>query len=70
MSPNKSDMSWYAKAVKFLSEVKKEVSQVVWPARKEASVSTVIVCALACIMAVYLFAVDRSLLFLVQLIIG
>ncbi|MDR0625468.1 MAG: preprotein translocase subunit SecE [Holosporales bacterium] len=63
-------MSWYRKSSKFLSEVVKEVSQVVWPSRKEVSISTIVICIFACIMAAYLFLIDRGLLFIIQSIMG
>jgi preprotein translocase SecE subunit len=55
---------------KFIAEVKKEVSQVVCPTRHDAGITTLIVCILAFIMSLYLLLVDRSILFLVQYIMG
>ncbi|MDR0632895.1 MAG: preprotein translocase subunit SecE [Holosporales bacterium] len=54
----------------FLSEVKSEIKQVFWPTKKEAGVTTVVVCIFAFVMAAYLFIIDRSLLSLIQWIIN
>jgi preprotein translocase SecE subunit len=55
---------------KFVAEVRKEVSQVVCPTRHDAGITTLIVCILAFIMSLYLLLVDRSILFIVQSIMG
>ncbi|MDR0631166.1 MAG: preprotein translocase subunit SecE [Holosporales bacterium] len=55
---------------KFVAEVRKELAQVVCPTRHDAGVTTLIVCILAFIMSLYLLVVDRSILFLVQSIMG
>jgi preprotein translocase subunit SecE len=58
------------RSVKFLSEVKKEVSQVVWPTRKETNVTTIVICVFAIIMSLYLWIVDRGILFVIRSIMG
>ncbi|MDR1208299.1 MAG: preprotein translocase subunit SecE [Holosporales bacterium] len=55
---------------KFVAEVRKEVSQIVCPTRHDAGITTLIVCILAFIMSLYLLLVDRSILFIVQSIMG
>lgn len=63
---SKEKVSIWQKSCIFLSEVKKEILQVVWPTKKETMLTTVIVCVFAFIMALYLLLVDRTLLFVVQ----
>lgn len=43
---------------KFLSEVKSELSKVVWPTRQEFIGSTIIALILICAFAIYLGAID------------
>ncbi|GHS95087.1 hypothetical protein AGMMS49949_09250 [Alphaproteobacteria bacterium] len=54
------------RSLTFLAEVRKEVAQVVWPKRKETSMTAVVVCIFAFIMAFYLLIVDQSLIFILQ----
>lgn len=67
---SKEKLSIWNKSITFLTEVKREVSQVVWPTRKETSLTTVMVCVFAFVMALYLLLVDRSLFYIVQKIIN
>lgn len=67
---SKENISIWQKSRTFLQEVKKEVSLVVWPTRKETSLTTMIVCIFAFIMSLYLLFVDRSLFFIVQKILN
>lgn len=62
--------SWIQRSKKFLAEVRKEVSQVVWPTRHEAMVTTVIVCVFAFIVSLYLLGIDNILIYVVQKLIG
>lgn len=62
--------SWVQRSRKFLSEVRKEVSQVVWPTRRETAITTVIVGIFAFVVSVYLLAVDNVLIWVVQKLIG
>lgn len=62
--------SWVVRSKKFISEVRKEVSQVVWPTRKEVMVTTIIIGIFALIASLYLLVVDRCILFSVQAIMG
>ncbi|MDR1908248.1 MAG: preprotein translocase subunit SecE [Holosporales bacterium] len=58
------------RTVKFIHEVRKEVSQVVWPTRRDAGITTIIVCIFASLMSLYLLLVDQSVLYLVQAIMN
>jgi preprotein translocase subunit SecE len=60
----------FQRCKKFFYEVKKEILQVVWPTRRETSVTTLVVCIFALMMATYLFLVDRCLLFIIQSIMN
>ena len=45
----------------FVNEVRAETSKVVWPTRKEASMTTVMVFIMATLMAIFFFLVDKIL---------
>ncbi|MDR3285719.1 MAG: preprotein translocase subunit SecE [Holosporales bacterium] len=70
MDTNNKKSSVLQKSLIFLGEVKKEISQVIWPTRNEAGITTLVVCIFAFIMSIYLFIVDRSLLAIIQSIMG
>lgn len=44
--------------VKFVNEVRSEVSKVVWPSRREVIITSIMVFTLALICAVFFFSVD------------
>ena len=50
----------------FLSEVRNELKRVTWPSQKEIYATTVVVILTSVFFGVYLFALDFSLLKLVQ----
>ena len=50
----------------FLSEVRNELKRVTWPSQKEVYATTVVVILTSVFFGVYLFALDFSLLKLVQ----
>jgi preprotein translocase subunit SecE len=54
----------------FAQESWQEAHRVAWPTRKETVQTTAIVFAFVVIMALFLFAVDSTLAWLVQLITG
>uniref|UniRef100_A0A8J4M576 Protein translocase subunit SecE n=1 Tax=Acidicaldus sp. TaxID=1872105 RepID=A0A8J4M576_9PROT len=45
--------------VKFLREVRIEAGRVTWPSRKETSITTALVLALAALAALFLFTIDQ-----------
>lgn len=45
--------------VKFVREVRSEVSKVTWPTRKETMVTTGLVFAMAAVTAIFFFVVDQ-----------
>ena len=45
--------------VKFLREVRTEMSRVTWPSRKETTVTTGLVFAMATVTALFFFLVDQ-----------
>ena len=47
-----------ANPVKFIQEVRAEVSKVVWPTRREVLMTTVMVFIMAALTAVFFFLVD------------
>ena len=59
-----------AKANKFLQEVKVELGKVTWPTRKETMQTTGVVIAFAVVMALFLWAVDASLMVVVNKLMG
>lgn len=49
----------------FVNEVRSEASKVVWPNRKEAGLTTMMVFVLATIVAIFFFFVDQILAWIV-----
>ncbi|MDX8392787.1 MAG: preprotein translocase subunit SecE [Mariprofundaceae bacterium] len=62
-------MSRVAAAQKFMREVQAEAKKVVWPERKEAIQSTLMVLVMVLFVATFLWAVDSLLGWLVQKVI-
>jgi preprotein translocase subunit SecE len=54
----------------FVREVRQELSKVTWPTRKELIVTTATVFAMAIAAALFFFAVDQIIAWVVQLILG
>lgn len=55
----------FERAAQFLSDVRAELGRVVWPSATEVKNTTIITLVAVIFFAVYLFAVDRVLTFLV-----
>ena len=49
--------------VQFVNEVRSEASKVVWPTRKEAGLTTVMVFVMATLVAIFFFFIDQILSF-------
>ena len=58
------------KTSEFLSNVKKELSRVTWPSKKEAYGSTVVVIVLVLVIAAFLGVLDWSLSNLIRILLG
>ena len=56
--------------VKFLREVRSEVSKVTWPSRKETLVTTGLVFAMAALAALFFFIADQIIGIFVRLLFG
>lgn len=54
----------------FLQQVRTETSKVTWPTRRETMISTLMVMAFACIAALFFFASDQVIAYIVELILG
>ena len=52
--------------MKFLQEVRQEVSKVTWPSRQETLISTVMVLAMVALASVFFLAADQIIAFAVQ----
>jgi len=52
--------------VKFLQEVRQEVSKVTWPSRQETLISTVMVLAMVALASLFFLAADQIIAFGVQ----
>lgn len=50
--------TFFGRAKKFIPEVRQEVSKVVWPTRREATMTTIFVFVFALIAAIYFMVVD------------
>ena len=55
---------------KFIREVRQEASKIVWPSRKETTVSTVMVLILVVISAAFFWFVDSMISAAVKAILG
>lgn len=56
--------------VRFLREVRSEVSKVTWPSRKETLVTTGLVFAMAALAALFFFVADQFIGIFVRLLFG
>jgi preprotein translocase subunit SecE len=56
--------------VEFVREVKREVSKVTWPTRKEALITTAMVFVMAFIMGIFFLLVDQLLSIGVRALLG
>ena len=54
----------------FIREVRREVSKVTWPTRKETMVTTGMVFLMVFLAALFFFLVDQVLALLVRLVLG
>ena len=54
----------------FIREVRREVSKVTWPSRKEVMVTTGMVFIMVFLAAIFFFGVDLILSWIVRLILG
>jgi len=54
----------------FVAQVRSEATKVVWPSRKEAGLTTVMVFIMAALVATFFFAVDQLLSFGVELLLS
>ncbi len=54
----------------FVREVRQELAKVTWPTRQELGVTTASVVAMAIAAALFFFAVDQIIAWVVQLILG
>ena len=54
----------------FVRQVRQEVSKVVWPTRKEATVTTIMVFIMAAVMSVFFLGVDKFWNYAIQLLLG
>ena len=61
-------MNIFKKAIKFLQEVKTELSKVSWSTRQELIGSTLVVIVVTSIMAVYIGVIDLTLSKLLSLV--
>jgi len=59
----------YKKVVKYLSEVRQELSKVMWPTAAELRESSTIVLLLSLILAVFTYGIDFILTHLLRLIL-
>ena len=56
--------------IKFLQEVRQEVSKVTWPTRRETGISTAMVFLMVLLATIFFFLVDQILAKGVKLIFG
>ena len=56
--------------VKFLQEVRQEVSKVTWPTRNETLISTVMVLAMVALASIFFLLADQIIAWLVQAVLN
>ena len=56
--------------LRFMQEVRSEVTKIVWPTRRELLVTTVMVFIMAAIASVFFFAIDQIIRFGLSGILG
>ncbi len=56
--------------VKFLQEVRQEVSKVTWPTRNETLISTVMVLAMVALASIFFLLADQIISFAVQAVLS
>jgi preprotein translocase subunit SecE len=54
----------------FVRQVRQEVSKVVWPTRKEVTITTIMVFIMAAVMSVFFLGVDQLWSWVVGLLLG
>ena len=54
----------------FVQQVRREMSRVTWPSRKETTITTVMVFIFVFLAAIFFFFVDQALSRVIQLILG
>lgn len=54
----------------FIQQVKREISKVTWPTRKEVTITTVMVFVLVMIAATFFLLVDQVLVRIVNFVLG
>lgn len=59
-----------ASPAEFVRQVRQEVSKVVWPTRKEATITTIMVFIMAAVMSVFFLGVDQLWSWVVGLLLG
>lgn len=58
------------KLIRFVREVRQEVSKVTWPTRQEVLTTTMMVLILVTLIALFLFAADNIFAALLNLLLG
>ena len=59
-----------ANPLKFLQEVRQEVSKVTWPSRNETLISTIMVLVFVVLASLFFLTVDQIIQWLVQLMLS
>ncbi len=54
----------------FIQQVRREVTKVTWPTRKETMITTVMVFIFVFLVAIFFFFVDQLLSYIVKLVLG
>jgi len=59
----------FNKFIKYIREVRQEMSKVIWPSRGELRDSSVVVVILSLLMAVFIFSIDQVLNLILKIIL-
>ncbi len=59
-----------AKPLEFFRQVRSELTKIVWPTRRETGVSAIAVFLMVTVCAIFLFATDQILSFVIRMILS
>ena len=53
--------------IQFIEQVRSEVSKIVWPTRRETTITTIMVFVMAALFAMFFFAIDQIIQYILLL---
>ncbi|MAP24662.1 MAG: preprotein translocase subunit SecE [Rickettsiales bacterium] len=56
--------------VEYIRQIRREAGKITWPKRKEVVITTIMVCIMAALAAVFFLIVDQVLSYIIKLILS